>query len=341
MPNRSLPDDLPADALQRLYPPAAVDDRVTVRYRLDDGSASDVVGWITRLNGRQVWVQSSRSGRETTVARARIILARRIPPAMGGPPPSRTSAAELEQIAKNSWMADAQQLGEWTLRTGDGFTSRANSCLAVGDPGVDMPAAATAICRHYATRQLRPRAQVIRDSPEETGLMRLGWQPESDGSSIMLAIGLVRLIDDHPRDRSVVISEELAPPWWQAFQRYESAPDVARRMLIDVPPVGLAHVNAARDTSAATDSDKVVAIGRGQVSNGWLGLTTFWTDPGYRQRGLAAAIMRELGHWAARLQTRNAYLQVGSANRAAVTAYQRIGFTVHHHYRYLVPPAEF
>ena len=28
-----------------------------------------------------------------------------------------------------------EPLGEWTLRAGGGFTGRANSCHAVGDPG--------------------------------------------------------------------------------------------------------------------------------------------------------------------------------------------------------------
>jgi GNAT superfamily N-acetyltransferase len=329
MPDGSLPDDLPADALQRLSPPAAVDDRVTVRYRLDDGSATDVVGWITRLTGQQVWVRSSRSGQETGIDRERIILAKRVPPAMGGPAPALTSAAGLEQIAKNSWIADTEQLGEWTLRTGGGFTSRANSCLAVGDPGVSMATAAATVCRQYRARHLQPQIQVITNSREEAGLRQLGWQPAADSSAV-LAIGLVGLLNGHPRNRSVTISDRLTPQWWQAFQRSGPAPDIARRLLAGVPPVGLAQLTAA--------DGRVVSIGRGQVSDGWLGLTALWTNPEHRQRGLAATIMRELGHWAARHRARNAYLQVGYDNPAAIAAYQRIGFVVHHDYRYLLPP---
>ena len=48
-------------------------------------------------------------------------------------------------------------------------------------------------------------------------------------------------------------------------------------------------------------------------------------------------MMIALGHWAARRGARYGYLQVASANSEAITAYQRLGFSRHHRYRYLKP----
>lgn len=323
------------DPLANITPPVAVEDRVTVRYRLDDGSATDVVGWITELDNAQVQVLASRSGQPTRVSRARIIIAKRVPPAMGGPAPARTSAAELEQIATYGWVADSESLGEWTIRTGDGFTARANSCLAVGDPGVSMPAAAEIVCTHYTSRDLEPLMHVIADSSQDQHLSALGWR-ETRESATVLAIPLTRLLDRHPRHPGVTISDQLSDRWWRAFQQYRSAPDAARRILTGIAPVGFAQI-AADDSTEDTD---VLAIGRGQVNSGWLGLTALWTSPAHRRRGLATMIMQELGHWAARRQARNVYLQVSRTNQSAIAAYQQMGFAIHHDYRYLAPPAD-
>ncbi len=81
----------------------------------------------------------------------------------------------------------------------------------------------------------------------------------------------------------------------------------------------------------------MVAIARGHLSGPWLGLASIWTDPEHRRRGLATAMMRALGHWAARRGARYGYLQVAAQNTGAVAAYERLGFRRHHAYRYLTP----
>src|SRR5438270_176346 len=47
-------------------------------------------------------------------------------------------------------------LGEWLLRAAGGFTGRANSALAAGDPGMPLPQAVDQVCRWYAARGLPP-----------------------------------------------------------------------------------------------------------------------------------------------------------------------------------------
>ena len=79
------------------------------------------------------------------IERSMIIAARRAPAAAGGPDPRRISAADLQRHTLPGWLAWHEPLGEWTLRAAGGFTGRANSCHAVGDPGVPIQQAADQI----------------------------------------------------------------------------------------------------------------------------------------------------------------------------------------------------
>jgi len=316
------------DPLSRLTPAARIDDRLTIRYRLDDGSATDVVGWISKLGPDEVQVVSP-GDRRAIVARDRIILARHVPPARGGRAPQQWSPDELEHAAAPGWIADHEPLGDWLLRSGNGFTGRANSCLAVGDPGVAYHQAAKIIIDFYARLGLEPRVQTVAGGPVESALRDLGWADTYVRTTVM-AQTLAGLIDDHRRNPRVLIDSALTDDWWQSYVHYREVgdQDVARRILGGPQPVGLAAIRAA---------DTIVSLGRGQVSNEWLGLAGLWTRPEHRRQGLATMIIIELGHWAARLGARNAYLQVETQNHGAIAAYESLGFRHHHDYLYLRP----
>ncbi|RLP75606.1 hypothetical protein D9V32_09030 [Mycetocola tolaasinivorans] len=58
-------------------------DRVVVRYRLPDGSATDALGWYLRADDTHIAIATKR-GLET-VAFATVIAAKQVPP----PPPPR------------------------------------------------------------------------------------------------------------------------------------------------------------------------------------------------------------------------------------------------------------
>jgi N-acetylglutamate synthase len=61
------------------------------------------------------------------------------------------SADELEWRAAGTWRAPRfERMGEWLLRAADGFTGRANSALAAGDPRRPLPEAVDAVRAWYA-----------------------------------------------------------------------------------------------------------------------------------------------------------------------------------------------
>ena len=211
-----------------------------------------------------------------------IIAARRAPAAAGGPDPLRISAVDLQRHTLPGWMAWHEPLGEWTLRAAGGFTGRANSCHAVGDPGVPIQQAAERIITFAAAHLITPMAQVIEGSPEEQALRDLGWIERSTSlqwsSSLAwpnsCVIGLVI-----PLCRS---SKRSKPEWEQAYQqsRPNSAdPDVVRMILNGNPPRAFATVAGER----ADDHPEPVAIARGHRSESWLGLASIWTIADHRR----------------------------------------------------------
>ena len=311
---------------------AHVGERWVVRVRLPDGSATDRIGWVETVAPDTV-VLVAAGGSPATIARSAVLAARRAPAAAGGPDPSRASVADVERHAVPGWLADSEPLGEWTLRAGGGFTGRANSCHAVGDPGVPVAAAAERIVSYAARHGIAPMAMVVSDSTEEQTLRRLGWVDTYVPVSV-LVVRLADLLGDRPVPEGVRVTETLEDTWLAAYARSRPQPSdaaVVRRILDGGPPRAFAAVSSAQS---------VVAIGRGHVHDTWLGVAAVWVDPEHRRNGHATAIMIALGHWAARRGARYAYAQVDRQNEAALTAYQRLGFRFHHGYLYLAPPTE-
>jgi ribosomal protein S18 acetylase RimI-like enzyme len=76
------------------------------------------------------------------------------------------------------------------------------------------------------------------------------------------------------------------------------------------------------------------ALGLGVVEGDWLGIFCMTTDPGFRRRGAASAILRTLAIWAQLYDARRAYLQVMDQNTAAQALYARVGFETLYHYHY-------
>src|SRR5215472_8050304 len=89
---------------------------------------------------------------------------------------------ELETAAAKGWRAPEETpLGEWRLRAADGFTGRANSALAVGDPRIPLAEAVASVRRWYATRNLTAMIAVPhplgrpQDSGTDRYLGQRGW----------------------------------------------------------------------------------------------------------------------------------------------------------------------
>lgn len=319
------------DVASRSLAGAQPGERWVIRHRLPDGSATDVIGWIITVGPAEVEVSGSATAPTQRLDIRTVIAARRVPAAAGGRNPLRATAAEAERIALRGWLAEHEPLGEWTLRSAAGFTARANSCLAVGDPGVGYPEAAARIRRYAADRGIPPWAQVVFGSAEDRGLRDLGWRPTYVAVEF-LVVRLTDLLGEGPADSAVSVGDDLTQEWLAAYHRSrpnDADPRLLRMILDGQPPRGFA---------GAADASGLFAIGRGHLERDWLGLASIWTRPDRRRQGWGTAIVVSLGHWAARRGARYGYLQVETENAAALRAYEALGFRRHHRYGYLAAP---
>lgn len=240
--------------------------------------------------------------------------------------------AELERLAARTWRGlEEEPFGDWLLRAGGGFTGRANSVLAVGDPPGPLPDAITAVARWYRARRLPPRAQVPLPGAEaaDEAFAAAGWTTPED--VLVLTSPLAGWSDPQ-------VPVDLLPSpddAWLAAYRYRGSP---------LPPVAVEILTRADDpvfaaVRAAPAPAPPAAVARGVVDGDWLVVTAVTVDEAYRRRGLATAVMAGLGTWARGRGASACVLQVAAANEAGLALYARLGFTEHHRYRYrLAPP---
>src|SRR5699024_2021296 len=85
-------------------------------------------------------------------------------------------ADDLEEIAARGWPAiEYAPLGQWQLRASNGFSKRANSAGAFGDPGCPVPEALERVRDYYHSRSLPALVQVVADSTMEARIQDAGW----------------------------------------------------------------------------------------------------------------------------------------------------------------------
>jgi N-acetylglutamate synthase len=243
---------------------------------------------------------------------------------------------DLERAAARHWQApDTERLGGWLLRAADGFTGRANSALPLGDPGIPLPAAVTAVGEWYRTRRLRPMIVLPRGAgpdPLEPFLAERGWVPRPGPAFVMTAD-----VADIPASRADV---DLAPEPDESFFRLyryrgQDLPPIARTLMMSAPWQAFGSIR--RD-------GRVVAVGRVSVAGNsatgyWGALTAVEVDKGSQRQGLGLAITAGLAAAAADRGASRVLLQVETGNAPARSLYFRCGFRDSHRYHYMLAPA--
>lgn len=246
---------------------------------------------------------------------------------------------DLERAAARHWQApDTEPLGDWLLRAAGGFTGRANSALPLGDPGVPLPDAVTAVQDWYRRRGLLPMfvvPQVLPPaaarSPLEDHLAERGWQPRPGPAFVMTAA--VASIPPRAPDDEVRLDPEPDQAWLRLYRyRGQDLPPMARTLLMSAPWQAFGSVRPDGPGGAA------VACGRISVDGDLGVITAVEVDPACRRQGLGTQITAALAAAAADRGARRVLLQVEAGNAPARALYARCGFRDSHRYHYLVAP---
>lgn len=215
----------------------------------------------------------------------------------------RVTPREAESHAGPHWPGIVREpLGEWELRfepeERDRLRKRANSCLAMGDPGLPLADAAARVLDFYGARDRPPMVQVEVGSDADRRFAEAGWSVVRGGDALFLLGSLAR----------------------------------ARRLLGPVPGATLV-VDGPRARADVDDR----ARGSAGLHDDWLGVHGLVVEPEHRRRGLARAVMAALLEWGAEQGATTVWLHVETGNDPAIALYESMGLTVHHALRYLAP----
>jgi len=231
----------------------------------------------------------------------------------------------LELAALKAWPAvTVSRLGDWWLRSSEGFTGRANSALPLGDPGQPLPVAVDAVEAFYRRIGRPPLIDVPQPLAQQVAdeLTGRGWRVMS--TVLVQVIALKSLIDVTPAgERFVLDGRPSEAHLQQIAEQRNGLPRSAMHVLTSVSPLAFVEL---------WDGSSLISRGRGTVTDGRLGLFTIATATEARGRGLARAAIGRLARWAGELGATSSYLQVEASNSRALRLYDRLGFQTHHQY---------
>jgi N-acetylglutamate synthase len=320
--------------------------RVSVRLTTEPGSGperfTDVVGVLTSWTDGVLSI-TRRTGEEVRIEESALVAGKVVP----GAPPRRlgptATTEELDRVAARGWPpVEREWVGEWELRAAGGFTRRANSVLALGDPGVPLDSALYAITDWYAERGLPAYIQLStgREDTQEQLAKELSVRGWTEATSAEVRIADLAPIADADADTSrVQLSRQVDDVWLTRYQRVgRPAPEVLD-VLCSVDSVWFATIPAPGDGPDDAASPPA-AIGRCVVDGRWAGFAAIEVDPQQRRQGLATAVLAALARRALEEGASAAYLQAESANDGARGLYDRLGFATHHSYQHWRAPRE-
>ena len=291
------------------------------------------------LGVMEAWGETStrvrgEDGTTTEIALADIVSGKPVPPRPSAR--MRVTAEQACLMSNASWPAvHTRSVGDWLLRASGGFSARANSVMAIGDPGRPFADAVQEALAFYAEHGLPPWAQVVVGSDTGGRFEEAGWQvarPGEADSEFQLAPvaqsarAVRRLLPDAAPE--VRLDAHVSEAWLANDARATAHHDAAVAVL-DGPATGRRSSRSATRWSRRAGSPWT-ATGPASPTSG--------SPPATGARGSAVVVVDAMLDWAAERGATTAYLQVRGDNPPALALYATLGFRTHHTYRYLAAP---
>jgi GNAT superfamily N-acetyltransferase len=232
-----------------------------------------------------------------------------------------------------TWRAiDTEPLGDWQLRSSRGYTGRANSVLVTGGPGVSIAVAAARAVEFYRRREQPALAQIVVGSAGERALRALGWiEARPDEADCWVMSRPIGTVEPASRPEGVELGDLTDE--WLAAKFPAGVPDGAAEV------IGGGHRVVASVRAAASSDASIIAVGRGSVAFGYVGISALWVAESQRRKGIGAGLLAGLTAWGRDQGAHTAFLEVLEDNDGARAAYRRSGFVDRYAYRYLTTPA--
>jgi GNAT superfamily N-acetyltransferase len=309
---------------------SAVGQRVSVRRRVE-GGLTDVLGHLLDVTDDHLEVLTH--GEVLALRVADVTAAKVVPPATPrrgwAVPP--VSPDDMQRICWAGWPArETERLGDWALRAHAGITGRANSAMAVGDPGRPVEEALAATADWYAERGLPPLLQLPLADPANRAMADAGWARLH--VTVVQVAPIAPLLESLAAPRGPALRAVVEPTpsadWLSLMHDLDEDADTHVEILTGPAVVGFATLYRG---------DQPLGIGRVSVEGEWAGVTSVDVAPAARRQGIGSAVMDTLLSWAAGQGAVASYLQVRAGNPGALRLYDALGYVTHHPYNYRAP----
>ncbi len=304
--------------------------RVVVRYLLPSGSATDVLGDLQHNDAERLVVLPDLAA--PVVIPATAVIAAKPVPARVVTPRSRLDL--LARTMHRSWPGLVRRrLGGWILAASHGFSRRANSALAVGEPDPGLGEALDVTEGFFAAQELPPILQIPTSmegpGPRQVELLDVlrarGYAPDEP------TLVMIRHLRGGPPEGGRTIAADLS---------WSPVPDRDWLRLYELPD-GVGGELAERVLTASTDHRFLTArvdgrpagVARLAVIDRWAGITGLRVAAERRGQGLGGELLTQTLAAAGSAGASWAYLQVEGGS-PAIALYERAGFVVHHRYQY-------
>lgn len=316
--------------------------RAVVRQRLEHGF-TDALGELVAMDA--VTVSVATRGGVVVINRAAVVAAKEVPPRSSrrGAAHRALSMHDLERIMVDGWPPlERAELGGWLLRAASGFTGRANSVLPLGDPGVPLSQAVDRCESWYGERGLGCRFSVygptgftLAQDPLARMLLGRGYEPINGAEVMTMATRALPSQTPGATGAHVTIGSTPSQAWWDAWTTWDAR--VGRAEDSAAAQAARAVLRGSPDQRfASLEKDgAVIGVARVAFAHAWAGVSALQVAPEHRRAGVASQLISTLADATRERGLRSMYLQVAHGNSPARNLFARLGFRVHHEYRYL------
>jgi len=256
------------------------------------------------------------SDQPTTMLRPRLLGA------------SLETLRRLERFSVSALPARASwELPGWLCLADDGgYVGRANSATPM--PAAE-PVGVREVAASYGDRDLAPLIRWTPEAPAATAeqLAGVGWSSARE----VLVMTRPLMAEDAAVATEVELRLEATTSWRSTYQAAYEPEEGASRLRLAV---------AAPESKRFAElrlGGRTAGVGLGLRMDGLVGIFDVLAVPDFRRQGVARRMMLALLGWGESQGADLAFLQVASANTAAVELYSQLGFSIAYTYVYAGP----
>lgn len=251
--------------------------------------------------------------------------------------PTQPSPRHVEEASLNAWPSLNTYLYDgWLARFANGYTKRANSVTPLYPGSMDLDDKIKGCETLYKQQNLRPVFRLpgfVEGIDEVDGRLAARHYQKIDTTSVQ-TLDLSFCFANQSKRAYILPGRSGTESWLGAFHRLSG--DNPQRHDAATHQQLLNNIIGEKCFMVLMVAGEVVACGLAVASNGYAGIFDLIVAKEHRRQGYGLELTESLLDWAVNQRAHYAYLQVMTANTAAINLYAKLKFTELYQYWYRI-----